>query len=569
MLFLFLKYLYLAIVALIYGVGTKKLLQKIWKVESKTLLFPSLTILMGLASITCLVSYLTFLIPISGLANLLILLLALSQVIFLKEEIFEELEYLKNGIKQTSLPQKIIFIYGLLYILFLSVQQTLSMDEGVYHAQFILWAENYPIVKGLSNILPKLGFNTHWHLTSTLFNWSFLTGQESNQINGVLYLLMLAFCLKGWSKEWKVSNLLRLLLLVFIHYSPLHVFHIIAPSADTFVIFVEWMVFILLIEKIEENTFDVIDQRVVFILLMCCFLLTVKLSSLPIVLVSLPFVWTFLKKRQWNQVGLLIILGLFFILPWLGRNVYLTGYLVYPFESLDVLNVDWKVSLEQVKKEAKWIHDAGFLLAKESHNNAVMQLPFWAKLKIWFSENLHLNDQLMIAFLMICPLLQVFSYLSKRTIFYRKSSYLFLCLSLWLGILFWLIQSPNPRFGYGFTIFTCLVSLAPFLMFLKIRKEFWVTLCLVGVVGFQVVTYFYYQKKMSWFLTKEWVVKSKPKHSILWMPKPYPKTKSSNQNGLNYVQGWCWDTDLPCVNKMNEDVERRGEGVGEGFRQIK
>jgi len=567
MLFLLLKYSYIAILSFIYGIGGIETLQKVFPIKEKSSLSIPLTMIVGIAVITCIVSWLSFIIPIAGTANLFVLMLGGIIGWRYSTEIYNQIQEARKGISKVSWWQKSIFLYGVLYILFLSVQQTVSMDEGTYHAQSILWSETYPIVKGLSNPLTKLGFNNHWHLTSALFNWSFWTGQESNQINGVFYLMMLAFCLQGFGDSLpKFGRLLRLGLLVLMHYSPLHVFHIIAPSADVVVIYSCWIIFVLLVDKMMENTFWEVDKRSLFILVISCFLLTVKLSSLPILLACFPALWAFLKRKQFAPIFSFVGIGTLFMSAWLARNVLLTGYLIYPFEAIDIFNFDWKVSLEQVQKEAKWIHDAAFLLAKSDHNNAVMQMPYFQKLGVWFTDNLHLNDRLLMMALMVSPFLQIAFYFNKKMPFYRKKEFLLLCGMLWAGILFWLLQAPNPRFGYGFTLFTFVFSFIPIALYLPFKKNHLIALSIIGIIGFQGVTYAYYQKKINWFITKKWMEKSEPKYSILLMPKPYPNVNTTNENGFNYTDKKCWDMPLPCINKIRENVVLRGQKIEEGFR---
>ncbi len=551
------------------GIGIFEGLKRLFGLDKSSNLNPVLTIFLGIAGITCLTAYLSLFVKIGLIANMIVLGGGVLLLLNARKSLPTQFSKLKKAAQNLNLLQWSVFVVGLIYILFLSSQQSLSMDEGTYYAQSILWAESFPIVKGLSNVISKLGFNTHWHLTAALFNWSFVTGQESNQLNGFVYLLTLGFCLSALKGEFnKISNWMRLTLLVFLHYSPLHVFHIIAPNADIPVIFGTWILLSLLLEKIEENKLNVLDGRGILILFLLGFFVTIKLSSLPILLCALPFVWTFLKQGDWQKiVGTAIIFGVF-LFPWMVRNVYLSGYLIYPFAGIDLFNVDWKVPLEQVQKEAKWIKDAAFLLAKTDHNNAVMTLPYWERLQIWFTDNLHLNDRLLVMGLMLSPILQMVSFAWKKSPFYQKKDYLILCGVLWGGIVFWLWNAPNPRFGYGFTIFAFLLSVVPFIALIKIPKRILLGLALLGILGFQTVTYWYYQKKMDWFLAKEWIVRSETNHSIFWMPKPYPPTNTTSVEDMLYVPQKCWDTALPCFAKRPRKFKKRGEQWEDGFKPL-
>ena len=73
--------------------------------------------------------------------------------------------------------------------------------------------------------------------------------------------------------------------------------------------------------------------NIFFIFLFTICVLTIKLSSIPIVVIlvaSFYYAWKMIKPRQ------IIFLSLFcvvFFSPWVARNVILSGYVLYPFPS--------------------------------------------------------------------------------------------------------------------------------------------------------------------------------------------------------------------------------------------
>jgi L-asparaginase II len=52
---------------------------------------------------------------------------------------------------------------------------------------------------------------------------------------------------------------------------------------------------------------------------------------------------------------ILLALSAFILLPWLIRNIILSGYLIFPFEKIDIFAFDWKIPLHRVEGISKGI----------------------------------------------------------------------------------------------------------------------------------------------------------------------------------------------------------------------
>jgi len=50
-----------------------------------------------------------------------------------------------------------------------------------------------------------------------------------------------------------------------------------------------------------------------------------------------------LKEKNFKRIILHLVAGILIAVPWLIRNVIISGYLIYPYSKLDIFNVDWKM----------------------------------------------------------------------------------------------------------------------------------------------------------------------------------------------------------------------------------
>ena len=253
----------------------------------------------GLAVLTGTVSYLSIFISVGLLANILILLGAITIVILSLNDFKADL---KLRIAQAASYQwyyKLLFLSGLVFMLYYSTFPSLSGDEATYYAQFIRWTQEYGTVIGLGNIEFRMGFNSHWHVLTALFNWSYITTLQSNHINGVLYILMLLFCFSGFKQVWGAIRFFKTGMLVLASL-PLLLSYVITTSPDLPCSYYIFVIFILAFEDAQKNRLFSFSQNLIIITILSAFLLTVKLSAA--IACILAFIPIDRKSVVWERV---------------------------------------------------------------------------------------------------------------------------------------------------------------------------------------------------------------------------------------------------------------------------
>lgn len=139
------------------------------------------------------------------------------------------------------------------------------------------------------------------------------------------------------------------------------------------------------------------------------------------------------------------------MLPWMIRNVIISGYAVYP-SSTTALPVEWRIPESLVEDDAMGIRAFGFY--ERGSADEVMSKPYFERIKFWF-YNLTTNQKMMVLVSLLTPLffpfISLVSSLRKKLTF--STSILITITGFFAGFLFWILVSPNLRFGYAYILF--------------------------------------------------------------------------------------------------------------------
>lgn len=456
----------------------------------------------------------------------------------------------------------LLLALALLTVLENATHAIANPDTGIYHAQAIRWLEEYPAVPGLGNLHTRFAYNSHWLVLNALFSLVFLGGRSLHLAGAMLFALAVVDFwngARGWfSGKRTAANTLRLMLL------PL-VFYILgaqtsSPGTDLPVILMLWLLTAQWLERRDASADLLVFAGTVF-------LVTIKLSAAPFILLA---VWISLRdsQPQWVRLTGWVALGAALLLPWLARNVVLSGYLVYPFPALDLFPVDWKIPAQLAAQEAGVIRSWARLPGEDIERVLAMPLAVWAR--EWLSNHT-LNQRGIILAAALSPLLTagiaLFLRLRKAA-FSRDDRRLLGAYALALaGGVYWFYSAPDLRFGYGWLLLLILLPVSWALARLaqaapsRLRLASW--LALLGLIFFQ-----------SWFLAASIEERTLAQRWLL--PLDYPLHASQpcpieNATVLcasedSYTQ--CYYHPFPCIPKPVAGVELRGADWRDGFRAV-
>jgi hypothetical protein len=522
---------------------------------------PTITVfvVMSLAVLSAFSGYISLLMPL-GSTNILIIVglvgfLLYSQRYRIRKDIFV----------YHSLPRNPYFFTALLLI-FLTVGLSSTRapsiyDTGLYHVQSVRWIEEFRVVPGLGNLHIRLAFNSSWSLLTALFSFRWAGNFPFYALNGFFTLICFGFLLTVQNQFLIHRNRLSAIVSVFLIVS-LILFgtHGVASiDQDQPAMILLWMIFLLFI--IRQSCNDRVTSNMDFVLvILSVFSITIKLSTLPVLLI--PGFLLLHHMREGNRRFILVSLisCLFILLPWLLRNILLSGYLIFPYANLDVLDVDWKIPVQAVSNLQAVILAWARIPYMDMDKVLSMSASDW--LPIWFNNNPRYLHYLLLIAVLGNSGMMIVGWKNKD----KRINRLFLPGSFLLALTFWFSNAPDYRFGMGFLIPGAIYPVANIVNRLVVHASenglkiidkflwFWTLLILSFTLSLSIL-----------YLPED--------HSAWLRPAGYPKPIVHQQvvDGLSvYVPDrgeHCWDAPLPCTPYPQSGFLSRGSTLQEGFRK--
>ncbi len=240
-----------------------------------------------------------------------------------------------------------IYIYLAVFLLMAygTSHGLMHYDSDLYHAQSIHWIEEYGIVKGLGNLHVRFAYNSAAFPLSALYSMSFLGGQSYHVMAGFFALLLAWQCvdIKNVLRRghFVISDFARVAAIYYLF----SIFdEIVSPASDYFL---SAMVFYIIIQWLDMY---VRHERsyvpYILLALLGIFAITIKLSAAPLILLTIVPLHMLLRNRNRETLKALLIsvvLALVIAVPFLARNVIISGWLLYPVTALNLFGVAWKI----------------------------------------------------------------------------------------------------------------------------------------------------------------------------------------------------------------------------------
>ncbi|MBO5210014.1 MAG: hypothetical protein J6B68_11865 [Lachnospiraceae bacterium] len=382
------------------------------------------------------------------MANLVLIGICATIAIFCRKRLAEDLQNIWYQMKQEKEASGKKFFgkfFLLLLLIILYVYGTsrgiIHYDTSLYHAQSIRWIEEYGVVKGLGNLHCRLAYNSASFALSALYSMAFLGGQSYHVTAGFLALLLAFICLKLTDifkrKSLKPSDFARVMCIYYL----LIIFdEMVSPASDYFMVLTAFYIVIRWMDLLEEK------ENAIFPYAMLCvlgvYLMTIKLSAALIVFLVIKPAWMLIREKKWKEIGIYLTLGILIAAPFLIRNVILSGWLVYPFTSIDLFSVDWKIPEGVAAYDAKEIQVWGRGYSDVTRFDiAIMEwLPDWFRGLGGMDKLFVLGALISVA---IFGLRLIWSLIREKAV----SDKLLLEAVISLCFLFWLLSSPLIRYG--------------------------------------------------------------------------------------------------------------------------
>jgi len=468
----------------------------------------------------------------------------------------------RKGIKLPRINYIFVFWTGIILFL-ISYFASLSggwPDTCGYHLSIVKWNNLYKIVPGLANLYNRLGFNSSFFLFPSMMETFILKDRTSHialsLATSVLSIQYLWIFLR--SKNMYLKTFVLISLPIFIE-GIVHTTQVSSFSYDYALLII---VFAICVELIKNN-----KKSLYLATVLSTMLITIKLSGVVfalIVIISVFAILVFKKERFLQTLFIFGIICLLFIIPYIARNVILSGWPFYPLP-LFKFNVFWATPEEKVTELFEVIK--GWAILPGSYWHTVVDQPFTVWFPGWFFRNINAVEfKIFFLTILIIATSILFRFIDKKTI--NKSVGLVIVgIASFASILYLIFSAPDFRFGsVYFWVFLSSVGSLFFSRFLEMRQK-----SIFFVVIFSLLMSIIISKPIR--LDGEIMLKS-----IRWdqpgltdivtiTPKDggYPFTVNMARE-----TSFCGNAPLPCTSEVNNDFKEIVHGdVSKGFAPIK
>lgn len=439
--------------------------------------------------------------------------------------LWEAIESKGEGLKQFFHGQPLLIFILLLACLLPSVLEVWINDDSAYYLPSIKWYAEEGFVKGLSRWNTRYGLASSWHLLSAMFYWEGISPDRVWNFNGLLLFLFCSDLIK------RTSNLL-LVAPVLILCAPF----LNAPSPDLPIILLT--VFVILYHS------QLSPREWAYFLL---FAFGIKATGLSLLLVA---IYPLLKCRLQFLRYAWILLPMAAL--WMGKNLLLTGHLLFPVDSV------WTGEAQALPKEVLVEFKNGVLAE-------IYGLGFSGE--AWTAANMNLPQRFLSLFT-----LKPYKVMMNLLIlgggimligYYREEKVQKIPLmSIWvaLSLLLWFIMAPNYRFALGIGIGAVLVLFRG-----QSRIKLNAVLSVFGMLALGIGMVWMNTLGTNYVRVVSCGVAEPLSMNQLLVPLPYPEHEIDkvNLDGIEYYRPgdciYCGDTPRPCYP---DTVKRTHEHFG-------
>lgn len=373
---------------------------------------------------------------------------------------------IRKGIK---LPRiKLSYIVVIVLIL-LSVSYFASLSGGWpdtlgYHLTSVKWGNTSRVVPGLANLYSRLGFNSSFFLFASMLDNLFL----KDRVSHIALSLLTSVLILEYVWVYLKSN--DIYLKIFLLFSAPAIIEGVVHSVQVSSLSYDFALLIIILTICVELIKNTKFSRFLAIIL-SSLLITIKLSGIVFAAAVLIYVlYTNLLEKN-NKVNILIknsLLGVIFIIPYVVRNVILTGWPLYPMP-LFGFNLPWSMPKERLVDLVNVIK--GWAIIGGQWRTVVgVSIVQW--FPGWLSRNWERIELKLFALAVLFLIISlIYKFINKKII--KKNIGLAICgLAAFLSVVYLLNFAPDLRFG-GIYFWVFFAAIGPYFLigFLKTERK--------------------------------------------------------------------------------------------------
>ena len=363
-------------------------------------------------------------------------------------------ELLDKGKKLCFSWEGFFLICFILLIAFFTSRGTFHTDTNIYHAQNIRLYEEYGLIRGMANLQLHYGYNSLYLAFAAIMSLSWLLPWSLHTTTGFVEVVLSLYALHRL-KDFKnhTSHLEDAGCICILIYTLVNVTGSMSPATDYPTMFLSIYMITVWLRGMEKRAhYSVYALLSVF----AVFLGTMKLSAISMALVAVYPAYFLLKEKKWRDIAIYIGLGVITLAPYLIRNVLLSGWLIYPFEAIDLFNVAWKVPLEYLLVDSYQIKVWGRCL----YDISLIDMPVREWLPIWWESQERYAQMLLYANvlgLLLSVLNLAYKWRKKIPV---RGELVVLYAGMLASAAMWFMMAPFIRYGLAFLLVIPIVAMA-------------------------------------------------------------------------------------------------------------
>ena len=515
----------------------------------------------GMVITTIFAQFFSLFYKVGLVANLILLVLCIL-IIFQSKKILSEYT---QSIKRTAFTWEGVLYIGVILILAFATSRGLfHTDTNIYHAQAIHWYEEMGVVKGQGNLQLHFAYNSSALAFAALFSLGFLGVQSFHCTTGFIAVLFCVWAIRH-IREYSShdSHVTDMCCVAILFYALVNLTGFMSPASDYATMFFALYLIARWSWEIESGEKDITAHALLSVL--AVFLCTLKLSAGPIVLLAIYPAVCLIQEKRYREIMLYLSMGIITLMPFLIRNVIISGWLLYPFPAIDLFRVDWKIPEASVLIDSAQIKVWGKCL----YDIALSDLPMKEWIPIWWSAQERYAQMLIYCnILAIClDIVMLLHHLLKK----EKLNFNLILLNVVVAgcSAAWFVLAPFIRYGLSFLLATPMLAVG---MWLHKKERSLYQLVSGGII---VLMFFMGSSYWEHYFTDDMVfLKHNLTEPYYIMQKDYDSTdlQEIDMDGITIyapthgeVSGY-YNFPTTTYPQALPDVELRGDSLKDGFR---
>ncbi|MBD5521661.1 MAG: hypothetical protein HDR03_10695 [Lachnospiraceae bacterium] len=412
-------------------------------------------IIAGFIVITVYVEFFSIFTKIGAASHIILLITAILSVCLKHSQLL----LLWKEYRKVIFSWEGFFYFGFIVIIaFFTSRGEFHTDTNIYHAAAIRLYEEYGLIKGVGNLQLHYAYNSSYLAFASFFSLNWLFGRSLHTTTGWLEVIMCLYAFHGL-KDFRRHNchITDMMKVGILFYTLVNLIRSMSPATDYAAMYFVFYIITSWCENFEWKRNNITMYSLLSVV--AVFVATLKFSAGLMALITIYPAFYLIKNKKWKEIITYIACGCVILIPFFIRNFFISGWLLYPFGSIDIFNVEWKIPKEHLLLDAAQIKVWGRCLYDVVKEN----LPLSEWLPVWW-EHQERYEQMFIMAVVLGTVLQLVV-LTDRVVSGRKlrPELAVLFLAIWGNLAVWFFMAPFIRYGIAFLFAVIMIAVGDYL----------------------------------------------------------------------------------------------------------